>query len=52
MDVKVNNHKSWLGLSTLEASSDVTRLVVVDYDPCQMYPGFILNVSFGAEFPS
>lgn len=26
MDVKVNNHKSWLGLSTLEASSDVTRL--------------------------
>lgn len=26
MDVKVNNHKSWLGLSTHEASSDVTRL--------------------------
>lgn len=26
MDVKVNNHKSWLGLSTLEASSNVTRL--------------------------
>ena len=26
MDVKVNNHKSWLGLSTLEASSDVARL--------------------------
>lgn len=26
MDVKVNNHKSWLGLSPPEASSDVTRL--------------------------
>lgn len=26
MDAKVNNHKSWLGLSTLEASSDVARL--------------------------
>lgn len=26
MDVKVNNHKSWLGLSTLEASGGVARL--------------------------
>lgn len=26
MDVKVNNHKSWLGLSTRKASSNVTRL--------------------------
>jgi len=26
MDVKVNNHKYWLGLSTLEASSNVARL--------------------------
>lgn len=26
MDVKVNSHKSWLGLSTLEALNDVARL--------------------------
>lgn len=26
MDVKVNNHKSWLGLSPLEASSHVAML--------------------------
>lgn len=67
MDVKVNNHKSWLGLSTLQASSVVARLggcrlccllnVHKAYSECTLrsraaFPAWLLGVSPSAGTPA